>query len=76
MVIKELNSVAVEYSITELGRTLQVPFVAVYRWAVHHLDHIEEAQMQGPSPDQVTPDRLQAAMPTTCDREAPMVNYR
>ena len=29
------------------GRTLQVPFVAVYRWAVHHLGHIEEAQMQG-----------------------------
>ena len=38
------SPVAVEYSITELGRTLQVPFGAVYEWAIHHLDDIEEAQ--------------------------------
>lgn len=38
------SPVAVEYSITDLGRTLQVPFAAVYDWAVHHLDDIEEAQ--------------------------------
>jgi DNA-binding HxlR family transcriptional regulator len=38
------SPVAVEYSITDLGRTLQVPFAAVYDWAIHHLDDIEEAQ--------------------------------
>ncbi|WP_027993464.1 winged helix-turn-helix transcriptional regulator [Sinorhizobium meliloti] len=38
------SPVAVEYSITDLGRTLQVPFGAVYGWAIHHLDDIEEAQ--------------------------------
>lgn len=38
------SPVAVEYSITDLGRTLHVPFGAVYDWAIHHLDDIEEAQ--------------------------------
>lgn len=38
------SPVAVEYSITDLGRTLQVPFGAVYDWAINHLDDIEEAQ--------------------------------
>lgn len=40
------SPVAVEYSITDLGRTLQVPFAAVYDWAIHHLDDIENAQRQ------------------------------
>jgi DNA-binding HxlR family transcriptional regulator len=38
------SPVAVEYSITELGRTLQVPFGAVYDWAINHLHEIEQAQ--------------------------------
>ncbi|MEX3845003.1 winged helix-turn-helix transcriptional regulator [Paraburkholderia sp. BR10882] len=38
------SPVAVEYSITELGRTLQVPFGAVYDWSIKHLDEIEQAQ--------------------------------
>ena len=38
------SPVAVEYSITDLGRTLQVPFTAVYDWAIHHLDDIEQAR--------------------------------
>jgi DNA-binding HxlR family transcriptional regulator len=38
------SPVAVEYAITDLGRTLQVPFGAVYDWAINHLDDIEEAQ--------------------------------
>ncbi|WP_331371306.1 winged helix-turn-helix transcriptional regulator [Sinorhizobium chiapasense] len=38
------SPVAVEYSITDLGRTLQVPFGAVYNWAINHLHQIEEAQ--------------------------------
>jgi DNA-binding HxlR family transcriptional regulator len=39
------SPVAVEYSITELGRTLQVPFGAVYEWSIKHLHEIEEAQV-------------------------------
>jgi DNA-binding HxlR family transcriptional regulator len=38
------SPVAVEYSITELGRTLQVPLGAAYDWAIHHLEEIEQAQ--------------------------------
>jgi DNA-binding HxlR family transcriptional regulator len=38
------SPVAVEYSITELGRTLQVPFGAVYEWSINHLREIEQAQ--------------------------------
>lgn len=38
------SPVAVEYSITELGRTLQVPFSAVYDWSIEHLHEIEEAR--------------------------------
>ncbi|KGM32167.1 winged helix-turn-helix transcriptional regulator [Inquilinus limosus] len=38
------SPVAVEYSITDLGRTLQVPFGAVYEWAINHLHEIEQAQ--------------------------------
>ena len=36
------SPVAVEYSITELGRTLQAPFGAVYDWAINHLHEIEQ----------------------------------
>jgi DNA-binding HxlR family transcriptional regulator len=39
------SPVAVEYSITELGLTLQVPLGAVYDWAINHLDEIEQAQL-------------------------------
>lgn len=38
------SPVSVEYSITELGRTLQVPFGAVYEWAIGHLHEIEQAR--------------------------------
>jgi DNA-binding HxlR family transcriptional regulator len=38
------SPVAVEYSITELGRTLQAPFGAVYDWAINHLHEIEQAK--------------------------------
>lgn len=38
------SPVAVEYSIPDLGRTLQAPFGAVYDWAINHLHEIEEAQ--------------------------------
>jgi len=38
------SPVAVEYAITELGRSLQKPFSAVYDWAITHLEAIEKAQ--------------------------------
>jgi DNA-binding HxlR family transcriptional regulator len=42
--VLDTSPVAVEYSITELGRTLQVPFGAVYEWSIKHLHEIEQAQ--------------------------------
>lgn len=40
------SPVAVEYSLTPLGRTLQEPFAAVYDWAVNHQSEIEKAQLE------------------------------
>jgi DNA-binding HxlR family transcriptional regulator len=39
------SPVAVEYSITPLGRTLQDPFVALVNWAKQHGVAIEQAQV-------------------------------
>ncbi|MBN3724891.1 winged helix-turn-helix transcriptional regulator [Burkholderia sp. Ac-20379] len=39
------SPVAVEYSITPLGRTLQEPFVALIAWANRHGGRIEDAQL-------------------------------
>jgi DNA-binding HxlR family transcriptional regulator len=43
---KVLNTspVSVEYSITELGKTLQIPFGAMYQWSIDHLSEIESSQ--------------------------------
>jgi DNA-binding HxlR family transcriptional regulator len=43
---KVLNTspVSVEYSITELGKTLQIPFRAMYQWSIDHLAEIEASQ--------------------------------
>jgi len=38
------SPVAVEYSITELGKTLQIPFRAMYQWSIDHLAEIEASQ--------------------------------
>lgn len=38
------SQVAVEYSITPLGRTLQHPFNALYLWTLEHLDTVMKAQ--------------------------------
>lgn len=38
------SPVAVEYSITSLGQTLQTPFRAVYDWSIDHLEEIEVCQ--------------------------------
>lgn len=39
-----VSPVAVEYSVTPLGRTLQEPFAALYNWTVDHGDEIEAAR--------------------------------
>lgn len=39
------SPVAVEYSITQLGRSLQIPLGAAYDWAIDHLKAIEQAQL-------------------------------
>jgi DNA-binding HxlR family transcriptional regulator len=38
------SPIAVEYSITPLGRTLQDPFLALYDWAVEHREDLERAR--------------------------------
>ncbi len=45
------SPVAVEYSITPLGRTLQHPFQAVYQWALDHTAILEQAQRDFDSRD-------------------------
>jgi len=40
------SPIAVEYSITPLGRTLQTPFAALYSWAVVHAAEVEQAQQR------------------------------
>ena len=38
------SPVAVEYQITQLGRTLQVPFKALYAWTLENMDSVEQAR--------------------------------
>ena len=38
------SPVAVEYQITPLGRTLQVPFKALYAWTMQNLETVEHAR--------------------------------
>ena len=38
------SPVAVEYQITPLGRTLQVPFKALYAWTLENMDTVEQAR--------------------------------
>jgi DNA-binding HxlR family transcriptional regulator len=38
------SQIAVEYSITPLGRTLEGPFKALYSWTIHHVDAVIQAQ--------------------------------
>lgn len=39
-----VSPVAVEYSLTPLGRTLQKPFLVLSEWALHHHKDIDAAQ--------------------------------
>jgi DNA-binding HxlR family transcriptional regulator len=38
------SPIAVEYTITPLGRTLGKPFSALYNWTIAHLDDVEAAK--------------------------------
>jgi len=38
------SPVAVEYSLTTLGRSLLPPFRAIYRWTIDHLGEVESAR--------------------------------
>jgi DNA-binding HxlR family transcriptional regulator len=38
--------VAVEYSITPLGQTLQTPYAALYAWAAAHEAEVQAAQQR------------------------------
>jgi DNA-binding HxlR family transcriptional regulator len=38
------SQIAVEYSITPLGRTLEGPFEAIYLWTINHLPDVVQAQ--------------------------------
>jgi DNA-binding HxlR family transcriptional regulator len=38
------SPVAVEYQITPLGRTLQVPFKALYAWTLENIETVEQAR--------------------------------
>lgn len=38
-----VSPIAVEYSITPLGRTLQGPFTAIYSWAAEHQSALQKA---------------------------------
>ena len=38
------SQIAVEYSITPLGRTLEDPFRALYLWTINHLPAVMQAQ--------------------------------
>jgi DNA-binding HxlR family transcriptional regulator len=41
-----VSPVGVEYEITPLGRSLQDPFKALYKWTMDHLDTVETARRQ------------------------------
>ncbi|WP_413733475.1 winged helix-turn-helix transcriptional regulator [Sodalis sp. RH21] len=41
-----VSPVAVEYSLTPLGRSLQQPFEALYNWTREHLPALEQAQRE------------------------------
>jgi len=53
--------IAVEYEITQLGRTLEVPFAALYAWAAEHVSEVELARARydakNPATDGLSVDR-------------------
>ncbi|RDG35251.1 winged helix-turn-helix transcriptional regulator [Streptomyces corynorhini] len=43
-VVVSTDPVAIEYSVTRLGRTLRSPLQAMLEWFVEHLDEVESAR--------------------------------
>jgi len=43
--VNAASPITVEYEITLLGRSLSVPFVALYSWTQECLPYVEEARM-------------------------------
>lgn len=41
-----VSPVGVEYEITPLGRSLQPPFKALYRWTLENFDEVEAARLR------------------------------
>lgn len=39
-----VSPVAVEYEITSLGRSLQIPFKALYSWTLDHMAEVDDAR--------------------------------
>jgi DNA-binding HxlR family transcriptional regulator len=41
-----VSPIGVEYEITPLGRSLQAPFKALYRWTLDNFDEVEAARLR------------------------------
>jgi DNA-binding HxlR family transcriptional regulator len=41
-----ISPIGVEYEITPLGRSLQAPFKALYRWTLDNFDEVEAARLR------------------------------
>ncbi len=60
------SPVAVEYSMTRLGTTLQQPFMALYAWAIDHGPDVERAQREFDHRTGVaTPSGVRSAAPAS-----------
>lgn len=54
------SPVAVEYEITPLGRTLQVPFKALYSWTIDYLPQVEAARVAFDDAAKLARERIKA----------------
>lgn len=65
------SPIAVVYSITPLGRTLQAPFLALYDWALDHQDDLSAAQRRfdaGDASAERGPDEADRALISAASR--------
>ncbi|MFM2476553.1 winged helix-turn-helix transcriptional regulator [Celerinatantimonas sp. MCCC 1A17872] len=42
--VKDGKTLSVEYALTPLGQSLELPFTALYQWTVEHMDTIQTYQ--------------------------------
>lgn len=57
------SPIAVVYSITPLGRTLQAPFLSLYDWALDHQCDLDEAQRRFDANEPSCPGGIDAGRP-------------